>query len=359
MHQRENIKEPIGSRPIPNYPFEIVASDLFYKESDYIVLADNYFGFIKFKKLYSTTTYEVIEFFKKSFLTHGIPKLFETDNRPQFQSREFKEFAKEWKFEHHTSSPEHPRGNGFSEKAVHIMKNIIKKCEPDGSDVRLALLNYINTLRGKLGSPAQRLYSRRTRSLLPVTSDSLKPKPVDDVTKTLKLLREKPRMYADRGTITRKPLIIGNNVVMKTRGKVWKPARVTEIIHPRSVVVTDQEGHKYRRNQCDLKETKAQFTKEPQLGEPEDIMNRDKKDLKESINTNTTRQPTKSNTPVPSSPLNHANLPTILSKVSSTNPASVRSIPEATSREELKTTNEKPAKPLKTRSGRTTHPQIV
>ncbi|KMQ87448.1 hypothetical protein RF55_13271 [Lasius niger] len=82
MHQRENIKEPIGSRPIPNYPFEIVASDLFYKESDYIVLADNYFGFIKFKKLYSTTTYEVIEFFKKSFLTHGIPKLFETDNRP-------------------------------------------------------------------------------------------------------------------------------------------------------------------------------------------------------------------------------------------------------------------------------------
>ena len=44
-----------------------------------------------------------------------------------------------------TSSPRYAQSNGKVEKAVSIMKSLLRKCEADGTDIYIALLDQRNT----------------------------------------------------------------------------------------------------------------------------------------------------------------------------------------------------------------------
>ena len=46
---------------------------------------------------------------KSSFARHGIPGTVVSDNEPQYASQEFKQFAREYGFEHVTISPHFPQ----------------------------------------------------------------------------------------------------------------------------------------------------------------------------------------------------------------------------------------------------------
>ena len=68
----------------------------------------------------------------------------------------------------------------MAEKAVQTVKRLMTKARHDGNDPYLALLEYRNTpWSGTLGSPAQRLMGRRTKTLLPVSSTLLKPETIE------------------------------------------------------------------------------------------------------------------------------------------------------------------------------------
>ena len=98
------------------------------------------------------------------------------DNGPQFSSQEFYEFSLTWEFNHITSSPHHQKSNGKAESSVKAVKQLFKKAERDEKDPWLALLDYRNSPTERINaSPAQRLMSRRTRTLLPTTSSLLCP----------------------------------------------------------------------------------------------------------------------------------------------------------------------------------------
>lgn len=176
-HQRNNIKSNICSKDVPELPFERVASDLFYfKGREYVLLADSYSGFFDFKLLKETTSSHVIGNLKDWFSVHGIPKVLETDNGPQYASEEFRRFAQQWSFEHQTSSPHFPRANGLAERYVQIAKSMLKKCNDDKSDSQLALLHARNTPRSNdIPSPNERLMGRLVRTKMPMTIDALTP----------------------------------------------------------------------------------------------------------------------------------------------------------------------------------------
>ena len=55
---------------------------------------------------------------------------------PCYSSREFRKFAKDWEFEHVTSSPKYPRSNGMAERYVGTIRGLLKKAE----DPYLAIL---------------------------------------------------------------------------------------------------------------------------------------------------------------------------------------------------------------------------
>ncbi|CAB4039758.1 endogenous retrovirus group K member 6 Pol -like, partial [Paramuricea clavata] len=100
-----------------------------------------------------------------------------SDNGPQYSSHQYKTFAKDWGFQHDTSSPRYPKSNGFVESATQTVKKTIKKALQSGDDPCLALL----ALRSTPGtvnspSPAFKLMNRHLRTPLPsVKTEKISP----------------------------------------------------------------------------------------------------------------------------------------------------------------------------------------
>ncbi|CAH2097604.1 unnamed protein product [Euphydryas editha] len=262
--QRDNTKDTVLVKRIPKLPWQIVASDLFeLKGKTYLVIYDSYSGYLDFQELKSQSSYEVIKQLKLWFSVHGVPEELQTDNGTQYMSSEFKNFQKEWKFNHVTSSPHHHQGNGLAERAVQTAKNILRKCSIDKSDVQLALLNWRNTPRNDLlGSPNQRLFSRITRCPVPTSDKNLKPKIIQGVTAELQRLREKQAIYSNRHTTKPQKFEINDKVRHKVSHRHWEGARVVEKPEslPRSVIIQTDKGQTLRRNSNHLHKTQADIT---------------------------------------------------------------------------------------------------
>ena len=104
------------------------------------------------------------------FARYGIPDVVLLGNGPQLAAWEFQRFSKTWQFRLITTSPLYPKSNGKAENAIKAAKQLMKKAKNDKADAYLALLVYENTPTQSLDtSPAQRLMSRRTKTLLPTT----------------------------------------------------------------------------------------------------------------------------------------------------------------------------------------------
>ena len=182
-YQKDQQKEPLISHKIPNRPWETVGCDIFHWEDrDYLCTVDYYSSYFEINQLKEKTGNEVISTLKRHFSTHGIPNKLQSDNGPPYSSREFQQFMISYDIEHITSSPRYPQSNGKAENAIKTAKNLLKKSKVAGTDFHLALLAWRNTpSEGLESSPAQRMVGRRTRTLIPTTSELLKPKIVEDV----------------------------------------------------------------------------------------------------------------------------------------------------------------------------------
>ena len=60
-----------------------------------------------------------------------------SDNGPQYASREFSDFAKQYNFQHTTSSPHFPQSNGHAERAIQTVKKLLS----GSTDPHMALLS--------------------------------------------------------------------------------------------------------------------------------------------------------------------------------------------------------------------------
>ena len=95
-----------------------------------------------------------------------------SDNGPQYVSQEFGNFAKEYNFQHTTSSPHFPQSNGDAERAVQTAKRLLK----NSKDPHMALLSYRATPLPWCGlSPAQLRMGRQIQSNIPQITKTLIP----------------------------------------------------------------------------------------------------------------------------------------------------------------------------------------
>ena len=258
---RSNTKEPMIPQEVPSRPWAQVGADLFeIKGQHFLLLIDYYSGFIEVSTLTGTRSNQIITHCKSQFSRYGIPDLLITDNAPQFACDEFRLFTNEYSIQHRTSSPLYPQSNGMAEKAVQTVKNLLKKAIHDKQDPYIALLDYRNTpFSDTLGSPAQRLMGRHTKTLIPTMEKLLQPKTISPRSVQNELLKRKAtqKFYYDRHTKTLPKINIGDSVLIQTKD-TWHPAKVTKINHntPRSYIVTTPAGKSYRRNRRHLRKTK-------------------------------------------------------------------------------------------------------
>ena len=118
-----------------------------------------------------TTTSVVVTHLKSIFTRHGIPETLVSDNGPQYSSMEFKEFSKEYELNHITSRPYFPRGNGEAERAVGVVKNLLKK----GDDPYKSLLAYQGSPLQVCYSPSQLLMGCVLRTMVSTTRAQREP----------------------------------------------------------------------------------------------------------------------------------------------------------------------------------------
>ena len=166
-------REPLLLTPLPDYPWQVVGSDLFELKGEHYLLTVDYFSrYPEVIKLSSTTSSNIIALLKTIFARHGIPEVLRTDNGPQYVAKEFAVFAKAYGFQHITSSPRFPQSNGQVERMVQTIKGILK----NSTDPHLAVLSYRATPMPWCGlSPSELLMGRRIRTTVPQTKKQLTP----------------------------------------------------------------------------------------------------------------------------------------------------------------------------------------
>ena len=248
-NQSKSRKEPLITRPLPEYPWHTIAVDLFEVQGkQYIAQMDTYSRFIEIAYLPVTTADAVIAKIKNSFARFGIAQQLLTDNGPQFTSAAFRKFAETWQFRHTTSSPHYPQSNGAAESGVKIAKKIVSQADPQA-----ALLSYHSTKMAATGiSPAEALYGRLPRTKVPCLPQKLASSHHDPEEVRASDDRYKERMaesYDRRhGVRAKNPMMPGERVRLRANEKDWSTTGIIkEQVAPRSYIVTTDNGGEYRR----------------------------------------------------------------------------------------------------------------
>ena len=143
-HRNYQQCEELLKHEVPREPWIKVGADLFtLKRKNYLLVVDYFSKFCEISLLVDTSSLTIITHMKSIFARHGIPKLVVSDN--QLDTKEFKNFQKEWDFKLTTSSPHYPKSNGMAERTVQTVKKLLKKALANGKDPYLALLAYRTT----------------------------------------------------------------------------------------------------------------------------------------------------------------------------------------------------------------------
>ena len=237
--------QPLVTSVFPELPWQKVATDLFeWKHKNYLLIVDYYSRYIEIALLQQTTAEEVIRHTKSIFARHGIPGIIISDNGPQYSSKAYEDFAKQYQFTHVKSSTYHPQCNGEAERAVGTVKSLLKK----EKDPYLAILSYRSTPLQNGYCPSELLMSGKLRTVVPISREQRKPQVPD--TKAVrareeKLKRDQKRNFDRHHGVRELPQVNPGDLI-------WLPDSQTEAVvenevAPRSFNVSTPQGT-FRRN---------------------------------------------------------------------------------------------------------------
>ena len=275
-------REPLVPTPLPDYPWQMVGTDLCeLKGVHYLVVVDYFSRYPEVHRLTSTTSASIIQVLKAVFARHGIPEVVRSDNGPQYASQLFVDFAKVYGFQHITSSPRFPQSNGEAERMVQTVKRLLRSSD----NPHLAVLTYRATPMPWCGlSPSELVMGRKLRTTLPQSTKQLSPSwpYLPEFRRLNKQFKQRQKENFDHrhGTIEQPDIPSGSEVVITTdnepvEGSVVRPAGT-----PRSYIVKTPSGE-VRRNRSQLnivpersttestESTESSSTNEPVGTEPE------------------------------------------------------------------------------------------
>ena len=127
--------------------------------------SSNYF---EISQLQDTLSSIVIIHTKQIFSKCDIPKVVISDNDPEFASKEYATFSRQWNLIYRPSSPEHLKSNGLVARTVRTAKRTLRKAFKGGNNPHIALLA-LRTAAGpnNSSSPASIMFNRQPRTIVP------------------------------------------------------------------------------------------------------------------------------------------------------------------------------------------------
>ena len=164
--QEHGKSQPIigTTQKLPLFPWHTLATDMFYwKRMDFLIVADAFSKYIIVRKLPNSSSTAVCIELSMIVPELGLPYIIRSDNGSCYNSREFQQFLQCYNT-HQTSSPNHPRSNGFVERMVRVAKKLIDKAGKEGKLWISGLFDYrVSPQSGSIASPLQLLTQHTPR----------------------------------------------------------------------------------------------------------------------------------------------------------------------------------------------------
>ena len=116
------------TQELPPFPWHTLATDIFYwKGMDFLIVTDVFSKYFLVRKLANSTSAALCAQIATIVTELGLPHIIRSDNGPCYNSKEFQQLLQHYSITHHTSSPHHPRSNGFIERMVGVSKKLMDK----------------------------------------------------------------------------------------------------------------------------------------------------------------------------------------------------------------------------------------
>lgn len=246
-HKKSNSPEPMLLQKQPQRPWEKLGIDLFaWNGKHFVVIGDYFSKFVDFAKISDESSETVIREIKMLLSRYGVPKQIVSDQGSQFTSQPFKNFCRAWDIEHVLISPKFPQANGFIERQIQTLKSLLTKCKESNSDAFLAMIEWRNTSSTNIPSPAEIMYSRKIRSVLPMKNKLFDTKPISNksIRESLEERQKMTKKYYDKNTRELPDLKKGENVMVQMeQGSRWIDGKITnKASRPRSYIIQTQRG---------------------------------------------------------------------------------------------------------------------
>ncbi|KAL4082410.1 hypothetical protein QTP88_029970, partial [Uroleucon formosanum] len=154
-------------------------------------------------------------------------------------------------------SPGYPRSNGLAEKAVHISKQLLKKCHSEKVDLETAQLEYRYTPIVELNaSPSELLMSRLLKTKLPISKDKSRHTLLRNNQANLKRAHGKYKEWHDKRNNKKEVIFYEGHKAVVFKKHKWIPGKIiSKIDSPRSYWVellelneSEEEGNVESKN---------------------------------------------------------------------------------------------------------------
>ena len=255
--QEHGKSQPITgiTQELPPFPWHTLATDIFYwRRMDFLMVADVFSKYFLVRKLINSTSSAVCAEIATIVTELGLPHVIRSDNGPCYNSKEFQQMLQRYNIMHQTSSPHHPRTNGFVERMVGVAKKLMDKAGSEGKPWISGLYEYrITPQSGSIASPLQLLAQHTPREKdLPQLPSTLGTHEMYDTHQ--EILKRQPTR-PERSYIKLTP---GTAVwVQHKQNTSWEPAIIASKSSPNSYWIMQENGEGqpklYRRTRSMLK----------------------------------------------------------------------------------------------------------
>ena len=210
-----------------------------WKRMDFPIVADVFSKYFLVRKLLNSTSAAVCAELSMIVTELGLPHIIRSDNGPCYNSKEFQQFLQHYNVTHQTSSPNHPRSNGFVERMVRVAKKLIDKAGKEGKPWISGLHDYRVTPQSGSTDSALQLVAQHTprEKNLPQLPSTLG---TQEMYQTQQELMKRQGNKPEKSYIELAP---GIPVwVQHRQNATWEPATVINQCAPNSYWIMQENG---------------------------------------------------------------------------------------------------------------------